>query len=95
VTTPRLTPAPLGEGGPIEADARAAGIDDAYDDHHAGTTLPELQHRLDRMTQALPDLDDTYTSYVLGYAAAVISLRLHHEATTTAQTTAALEEASR
>jgi hypothetical protein len=94
MATPYLTPAAVG-GSPIEADARAAGYADAYDEHHAGTTLPELQGRLDRLTEALPALADTFVSYALGYGAAVISLRLQHKARTADQINTAFEEAHR
>lgn len=89
MATPYLLPAPIGDDSPIEADARAAGIADAYDERAAGTTLDELAVRLDHLTEALPDLSDTHVSYALGYASAVLSIRLAAETTTAAQTAAA------
>lgn len=68
----------------VAPDARKAGHDDAHDDHAAGASLAELETRLDWMTSHLHD--DAFNAYVVGYAAAVISIRLTTEATTSTQT---------
>lgn len=90
MATPYLIPVPLGDDSPIAADARAAGIADAYDDHRAGTPLSVMNTRLEWLTSNLHN--DTFTSYVLGYASAVISMQLYDQAVAGAQTTIAFED---
>lgn len=82
MTTPSLRPTPIGDDSGIEADAYAAGIADAHDEHQAGTPVHVLETRLGWLTKHLPDVNDTYASHVLGYAAAIISLRLQPHADT-------------
>lgn len=82
MTTPSLRPAPIGDDNGIEADAYAAGLADAHDEHQAGTPVHVLETRLDWLTEHLVDVNDAYTSHVLGYAAAVIALRLKPHADT-------------
>lgn len=76
---------PLGANSPLDADAYQAGVDDARDEHTAGTTVQVFVARLEWMTDPahLNALDDSYTAYTLGYAAYVLTLRM----TTTQPTT--------
>jgi hypothetical protein len=92
VSIPTLTPADLGDDTPIDRDARAAGIADAYDEHTAGTPITTLEIRAAHLVDHLHTADDTYTAYVFGYAATALSLRLHQQATATAQTQIAYED---
>jgi len=93
MTTMTLAPAPLGgDDNPIDQACRAAGTADAYDDHAAGLPLHVLEGRRAELIAHLPEVDDSYTAYVLGYGAAVITIRLHQEATTNAQTDIAYED---
>lgn len=92
MSIPTLTPADLGDDTPIDRAARAAGIADAYDEHTAGTSLYILQRRAYDLVEYLDQVGDAYAAYVYGYAAAVISMRLHQQATADAQTQIAHED---
>ncbi|HEY5834938.1 hypothetical protein [Streptomyces sp.] len=92
MSTLTIAPAPLGDDTPIERLERAAGIADVYDDHQAGIPLHVLEGRLEQMTAHLHEAGGSYSAYVFGYGAAVISFRLHQQATAAAQTTIAFED---
>lgn len=93
MTAMTLAPAPLGgDDNPIDQAARAAGTADAYDDHVAGVPLTVLEGRRAELIAHLPEVDDAYTAYVLGYGATVITIRLHQEAVTRAESSIAFED---
>lgn len=92
MSIPTLAPHPLGDDTPLDREARTAGLADVYDDHHAGTPLTVLEGRLQQMTAHLNQVGDAYVAYVFGYASAVISLRLHQQATTDVQSQIAHED---
>ncbi|MFD8384285.1 hypothetical protein ACFV2X_38185 [Streptomyces sp. NPDC059679] len=59
------------------------GKADAYDEIHAGATLPEMETRLDWLIDAATG---PYWNYVAGYAAQVASFRMQTPLTIGAET---------
>jgi hypothetical protein len=86
VSIPTLAARPLGDDTPLDRHAYAAGITDAHDEHRDGAPLTVLETRAAHIVHRLHEANDSYTAYALGYAGAVVSLRSHQQATTTAQT---------
>ena len=65
----------------LDTPAVHAGRADAYDEHRAGTSLDILDQRLDAMVDHVGWANDLYASYILGYSAYVIGVRLEAQQT--------------
>ena len=63
----------------------AMGAADAYDEHHAGVSVHDLQRRANEMLDIPSDGRESIDLYVVGYGNAVIGLMQTHMAQIAAQ----------